>query len=51
MNQDILILFEDLTYVKTSPPMSGVYGLVGEWTGGLMDEVRSNHSKLQVSHG
>ena len=33
MNQDISILFEDLKYVKTSPPMGGcmVCGLVDGW--------------------
>ena len=34
MNQDISILFEDLKYVKTSPPMGGCMFLwVGWWMG------------------
>ena len=33
MNQDISILFEDLKYVKTPPPMGGCMVL---WVGGWM---------------
>ena len=42
--QDISIPFEDLKFVKNSPPMGGcVVWWVGGWLGGLMGGVRSNH--------
>ena len=38
MNQDISILFEDLKYVKTPPPMGGCMVLwVGWWMGLSLD--------------
>ena len=44
MNQDILILFEDLKAVETSPPMGGcMVWWVGGWLGGLMGGAMSNH--------
>ena len=42
--QDISIPFEDLKSVKNFPPMGGfVVWWVGEWLGGLMGGVTSNH--------
>ena len=42
--QDISILFEDLKFLKNSPPMGGcVVWWVRGWLGGLMGGVRSNH--------
>ena len=42
--QDISIPFEDLKFVKNSPPMGGcVVWWVGGWLDGLVGGVRSNH--------
>ena len=42
--QDISIPFEDLKFVKNSPPMGGcVVWWVGVWLGGLIGGIRSNH--------
>ena len=42
--QDISIPFEDLKFVKNSPPMGGcLVWWVGGWLGGLMGGIRSNH--------
>ena len=55
---DILILFEDLKSVETTPPMGGcmgwwVGGCMGWWVGGcmggLMGGTRSNHEKSNKS--
>ena len=43
-NWDILILIEDLKFVKTPPLMGGCMGLCMDgWMGGLMGGARSNH--------
>ena len=42
--QDISIPFEDLKFVKNSPPMGGcVVWWVAGWLDGLMGGVKSNH--------
>ena len=47
MNRDILILFEDLEFVETSPPMGGCFfWWVGRWMGGLVGPNMWNHKNF-----
>ena len=47
MNQDNSILFEDLWFVETPPPMGGcVGGSVGQWVG--LDQMTNNWINLDL---